>query len=32
VVVIATAPLTDNEPWEELPRGELAVFRDGART
>lgn len=30
VTVIATAPLTDNEHWTELPLGELLVFRDGA--
>jgi predicted glutamine amidotransferase len=31
VAVIATLPLTDNEQWTSLERGELAVFRDGAR-
>jgi glutamine amidotransferase len=31
VAVIATAPLTDNEPWEALVSGELAAFQDGER-
>ena len=31
VAVIATAPLTDNEPWTALASGELAAFRDGER-
>ena len=31
VAVIATAPLTDNEPWEALASGELAAFQDGRR-
>jgi predicted glutamine amidotransferase len=31
VAVIATQPLTDNEQWTELGRGELAVFEDGTR-
>jgi glutamine amidotransferase len=31
VAVIATLPLTDNEPWTALESGELAVFRDGGR-
>jgi glutamine amidotransferase len=31
VAVIATAPLTDNETWTPLTKGELAVFRHGAR-
>jgi len=31
VAVIATLPLTDNEPWTPLTSGELAVFRDGER-
>jgi glutamine amidotransferase len=31
VAVIATAPLTDNEVWAELPREELVVFGAGAR-
>jgi predicted glutamine amidotransferase len=31
VAVIATVPLTDNEPWTALASGELAVFRDGER-
>jgi glutamine amidotransferase len=31
VAVIATAPLTDNEPWEALGSGELAAFQDGRR-
>jgi glutamine amidotransferase len=31
VAVIATAPLTDNEPWEALVSGELAAFQDGKR-
>jgi len=31
VAVIATAPLTDNEPWQALRSGELAVFQDGRR-
>ena len=30
VAVIATAPLTDNERWTELPQGEVAVFGGGA--
>jgi glutamine amidotransferase len=30
VAVIATAPLTDNEDWAQLPPGQLLVFRDGA--
>ena len=30
VAVIATAPLTDNERWAELPKGTLAVFGGGA--
>ena len=29
VAVIATAPLTDNEHWTELPAGKLLVFRGG---
>jgi glutamine amidotransferase len=31
VAVIATAPLTDNEPWAPLPTGKLLVFQDGAQ-
>ena len=31
VAVIATAPLTDNEPWEALASGALAAFQDGQR-
>lgn len=31
VAVIATAPLTDNEAWTELPQGQLLVF-EGGRT
>jgi predicted glutamine amidotransferase len=31
VAVIATGPLTDNEPWTPIEPGDLAVFRDGAR-
>jgi len=31
VAVIATAPLTDNEPWTALANGELAAFRNGER-
>jgi len=31
VAVIATAPLTDNEPWAALASGELAAFQDGRR-
>lgn len=31
VAVIATAPLTDNEPWEIVPPGTLLLFRDGTR-
>jgi glutamine amidotransferase len=31
VAVIATAPLTDNEPWIALASGELAAFRNGGR-
>ena len=31
VAVIATLPLTDNEEWTVLGKGELALFRDGAR-
>jgi glutamine amidotransferase len=30
VAVIATAPLTDNEAWTELPKGEVVVFEGGA--
>lgn len=30
VAVVATAPLTDNERWSELPVGTLAVFGGGA--
>jgi glutamine amidotransferase len=29
VTVIATRPLTRNEPWVTLPRGAFLVFRDG---
>ena len=29
VTIIATRPLTRNEPWAELPKHELAVFRNG---
>jgi predicted glutamine amidotransferase len=29
VTIIATRPLTRNEPWAELPKHELAVLRDG---
>jgi glutamine amidotransferase len=29
VTVIATAPLTRDEPWRSFARGELRVFRDG---
>ena len=29
VTIVATRPLTRNEPWAELPKHELAVFRDG---
>jgi len=31
VAVIATLPLTDNEQWTVLDKGEMAVFRDGER-
>jgi len=31
VAVIATLPLTDNEHWTVLEKGEMAVFCDGAR-
>ncbi|MCC4119034.1 class II glutamine amidotransferase, partial [Aromatoleum toluclasticum] len=30
VVVIATAPLTDNEVWHPIPPGTLLAFRHGA--
>lgn len=30
VAIIATAPLTDNEEWAQLPPGQLLCFRDGA--
>lgn len=30
VVVIATQPLTDNEPWTEMPAGTLWWFEEGA--
>jgi len=30
VAVIATAPLTDNETWISIPRGQLFTFYDGA--
>lgn len=29
IAVIATKPLTDNEPWTPMRPGELLVFRDG---
>lgn len=29
VAVIATTPLTDNEVWTPIERGELLVFQDG---
>ncbi|MDX2232301.1 MAG: class II glutamine amidotransferase [Leptolyngbyaceae cyanobacterium bins.349] len=29
VAVIATTPLTDNETWTPIPRGEVLVFQDG---
>lgn len=31
VALIATQPLTDNERWLELPKGEVALFVDGER-
>jgi glutamine amidotransferase len=31
VAVIATAPLTDDEAWDELPRGEVVVYEGGRR-
>ena len=31
VAVIATLPLTDNEQWNALEKGELAVFHNGTR-
>ena len=31
VAIIATTPLTDNEPWTAMASGELAAFRDGER-
>ena len=30
VTVIATKPLTDNETWNVMQRGSLAIFRDGS--
>lgn len=30
VAVVATLPLTDDESWEEMPRGALFAFKDGA--
>jgi predicted glutamine amidotransferase len=30
VSVIATQPLTDNEEWTRLERGQLLMFEDGA--
>ena len=29
VAIIATLPLTDNEPWITLPPGSLWMFHDG---
>lgn len=29
VTVIATQPLTNNEPWQKMERGKLKVFRFG---
>jgi predicted glutamine amidotransferase len=31
VTVLATRPLTADEPWQAVARGALAVFRDGTR-
>lgn len=31
VAVVATEPMTRNEPWAALPPGELAVFENGQR-
>jgi hypothetical protein len=30
MVVVATQPLTDNEPWRAFTPGELRLFVDGA--
>lgn len=30
IIIVATAPLTEDEPWEKLQPGESRVFEDGA--
>jgi predicted glutamine amidotransferase len=30
VAVVVTTPLTDNEVWTPIPKGDVVVFRDGA--
>jgi glutamine amidotransferase len=32
VTIVATRPLTSDEPWESVPKGALVAFRDGEMT